>query len=182
MKMFVTRLVLFLTVIHHGLSTKSYYIQLNDVDLNTCENDNVVFDILSFNLWSNELEIPGFLDCTLSFYLKKDYSAVYASYTIKIERKLGPMWVHVPCMNDYCSEQSLCTTIKNSCSSMKSCNRNCQLSPGSHTLDHISIPLKLHGLQYDVLTNGEYKFKVKFFDPNKTPIGCFNGYVTLRKK
>ena len=53
------RVLLFLSIVNQCLSINSYHIQLNDVELNSCDNSNNVFDILSFNLWSDYLEIPG---------------------------------------------------------------------------------------------------------------------------
>ncbi|CAF2696499.1 unnamed protein product [Rotaria sp. Silwood2] len=173
-------LSLFLSIINQCLSLNSYSIQLNDIDLNSCDNSNNVFDILSFNLWSNYLEIPGDLDVSLSFYLNRNYSTIQPTYTIKIERKLGPIWINLPCITDHCSEQSLCTLIQNSCSSINSCKKTCQLSSGSHTLEHIRIPIKPQLFEHQLFTNGQYKFKIKFYDHTKTSIGCFNGYITLR--
>jgi hypothetical protein len=178
--MYVIVLV-FLSIIHSCLSINSYHIQLNDIELNSCVRSNNVFDILSFNLWSDYLEIPGYLDVSLSFRLTQNYSTIDSTYTIKFQRKLGPIWINIPCITDHCSDQSLCTLIKNSCSSIKYCNNNCQLLSGSHTLKKIRIPLKQTLFQYELFTNGQYKFKIKFYDHTKTTIGCFNGYTTLRK-
>ncbi|CAF1399257.1 unnamed protein product [Rotaria magnacalcarata] len=175
------RLLLFVFMIDLCLSTKSYTIQLNDIDLNSCNNANYIFDILSFNIWTDYLEIPGFFDCSLSFNLKQNYSAVHSTYSIQLDRKLGPLWMPIPCITDDCSEQSLCTLMKSSCSSKKSCTTNCQLSSGSHTLEHIRIQLKSTLLEHEIFTNGQYRFKIKFYDHKKKSIGCFTGYLTLRK-
>jgi hypothetical protein len=154
---------------------------LNDVELNSCGEGNDLFDILSFNLWSDDLQIPGYLAVSLSFRLTQNYSATHSTYTIKIERKLGPIWMNIPCIIESCSGQSLCTLIKNSCSSILNCKKDCELSSGSHTLEHIRIALKQTFFQHELFTNGQYKFKIKFYDNTKKITGCFNGYITLRK-
>jgi hypothetical protein len=173
--------LVFFSIIQQCLSINSYHIQLNDVELNSCDNSNDVFDILSFNLWSDYLEISGYLDASLSFRLSQNYSITHSTYTIKFQRKLGFIWMNIPCVTDQCSGQSLCTLIKSSCGSIESCNNNCQLLSGSHTLRQIRIPLKQTLFQHELFTNGQYKFKIKFFDHTKTIKGCFNGYITLRK-
>lgn len=179
--MYFITVFLFFSIIHQGFSTHSYHIQLNDVDLNSCNNAKHVFDILSFNLWSDSLEIPGYFDAALSFNVKQNYSAVDATYSIKVERKLGPVWIDMPCITEQCTDQSLCTLIKTSCSSKKYCKNHCQLSTGSHTLDMIHIPLKSNLFEHEILTTGQYKFKIKFYDARKTTIACFDGYITLKK-
>jgi hypothetical protein len=179
MRMYI-KVLLSLSIISQCLAINSYHIQLNDVELNSCDKSNDLFDILSFNLWSDYVEIPGYLDVSLSFRLSQNYSTIHSTYTIKFERKLGPIWMSIPCITDSCSGKSLCTLIKNSCSSLKYCDKDCHLSSGSHTLERIQIPLKQTLLQYELFTNGQYKFKIKFYNM-KTIIGCFNGYITLRK-
>jgi hypothetical protein len=174
-------ILLFLSIINQCLSINSYHIQLNDVDLNSCHENKQLFHILSFNLWSDYMQIPGYLDASLSFRLTQNYSTVHSTYTMKFQRKLGPIWMNIPCITDTCSGQSLCKLIKNSCSSITYCNKDCQLSSGSHTLEYIRIPLKETFFRHEIFTNGQYKFKIKFYDNTKAIIGCFNGFIMLKK-
>ncbi|CAF1203169.1 unnamed protein product [Adineta steineri] len=158
----------------------SYHIQLDDVDLNSCVENKNVFNILSFNLWSDYLEMPGYLDASLSFRLTQNYSTVHSTYSIQFERKIGPLWINIPCITDSCFGQSLCILIQNSCGSIKSCNKNCQLSTGSHTLEHIRLPLKNSFFEHKIFTKGQYKFKIQIYDNANTIVGCFTGYITLK--
>jgi hypothetical protein len=88
---------------------------------------------LSFNLWLDYLEIASYLDVPLSLRLTQNVS----TYTIDVERKLGP----------YSSFHRLL----------------------------------YKRTEYEIFTNGQYKFKIKFDDNTKTTIGHFNSDITLKR-
>jgi hypothetical protein len=188
--------LLFLLVPHtYGLT---YSVQMNDIDLNCIKESAKIsttpIQILSFNIWDNQLSIPGALDLLLAFNVTKKLSADI-QFSTKIERKFGPAWIDLPCLSGIgaCDKQSLCNLIQRACKTnsfiranskdnKKSCP--CDLDIGIYTIEHVPIYIKRKKSAKLVrpITTGQYRFKVKFVEgKGKTTVGCVIGYLTLLK-
>ncbi|CAF2579516.1 unnamed protein product [Rotaria sp. Silwood2] len=171
---------------------------MSDVDLN-CREENTKLssfpiEILSFNIWNNQLSIPGTLDFLMSFNVTKKLSNDI-EFSTKIQRKLGPNWIHVPCLAGIggCEKQSLCSLIQKACktnSFIQSNSKNsknpcsCDLDIGIYTIEHVPINIKRKksAKLAQPITPGQYRLQVMFLKskPN-TIIGCVIGYLTLLK-
>jgi len=188
-------LILFLLI--HQVCGSSYTVQMNDVDLN-CVKDSkklISFPIetLSFNIWNNQLSIPGTLDLSLSFNVTKKLSNDI-QFSTKVQRKIGPTWIDLPCLAGIgaCDKQSLCDLIQQACKTngfkrsnindnRKSCS--CDLDIGTYTIEHapIHIKRKKSVKLAKPVTTGQYRFKIKLETKAKTTVGCVIGYLTLFK-
>ncbi|CAF1040407.1 unnamed protein product [Rotaria sp. Silwood1] len=192
--MFILALFLFI----HSISGLSYFVQLNDVDLN-CRKENpkltsFPIEILSFNIWNNQLSIPGALDFLMSFNVTKKLSNDI-EFSTKIQRKLGTSWIHLPCLSGIstCDKQSFCGLIQKACktkSFIRSNNKDnknscsCDLDIGTYTIEHIYINIK-HKKSAKLaqsLTPGQYRFQLVFVkSKTDTMVGCVIAYFTLLK-
>jgi hypothetical protein len=188
-------LILFLLI--HEIRGSSYTVQLNDIDLNCVQESkkSISFPIttLSFNIWNNQLSIPGTLDLSLSFNVTKKLSND-TQFSTKIQRKFGPTWIDLPCLSGIgaCDKQSLCDLIQQACKTngfkrpKNNDNRNscpCDLNIGTYTIEHVPIHIKRKKSVKIVkpITTGQYRFKLKLETRTKIPVGCVIGYLTLLK-
>lgn len=179
----------------------SYQIRMDDVDLN-CQNDSPKsstssINILAFNIWNNQISIPGQLDFSLSFNVTKKLTDDL-QLSMKIERQMARFWIEMPCLSGLgtCDSMKFCDFLKQACNANhlvrpkikgnnpKSCS--CDLDPGIYTLEHATTYLKYKRRAQLVkpITTGKYRFKLNIFD-NKmkktSPTGCVVGYLTLSK-
>ncbi|CAF1409735.1 unnamed protein product [Adineta steineri] len=175
-----------------------YTVQMNDVDLNCLKDSKKLSSfsirVLSFNIWNDQLSIPGILDLSLSINVTKKLSA-NIQFSTKVERKFGLAWIDLPCLAGIgaCDKQSLCDLIKQACKTngfIRKNNQNtktscsCDLDIGIYTIEHVPINIKRKKSAKLVkpVTTGQYRFKVKFFETkSKTTVGCVTGYLTLLK-
>lgn len=170
---------------------------MNYVDLNCRKEASKLsvmpIDILSFNIWDNQLSVPGTLDLSLSFNVTKKLSNDIL-FSTKQQRRLGLSWIHVPCFTGIgeCDKQLLCSLIRHKCKmnafvgtthrrNQSSCP--CDLGVGTYTIEHISLPImrKKSAKLVQPITPGQYRFQVMFFSQKKSQIGCVIGYLTLSK-
>nr|ACI90384.1 GM2 ganglioside activator precursor-like protein [Philodina roseola] len=179
----------------------TYQILMEDVDLN-CLKDSSKFsppsiDILGFNIWNNQVSVPGQLDFSLSFNVTKKLSSDL-QLSAKIDRQMARIWVELPCLSGLgtCDQVKFCDFLQQACkvnqfirptikgSNQKSCP--CDLDPGIYTLEHAKTYLKYKKRAQLIkpLTTGKYRFKLNIFD-NKMKkanvVGCVVGYLTLSK-
>lgn len=169
---------------------------MNDVDLN-CRKENIKstlfsVEILSFNIWSNELSIPGTVDFAISLNVTKKLSNDIQLST-KFQRKLGSTWIHLPCLTGAgaCDKQSLCDLIQRACktNSFIQSNRkdnktscSCDLDTGIYTIEHIRINLthKKTAKLVKPITPGQYRLQMSFLKGKANDVvGCVVGYLTL---
>ncbi|CAF0770183.1 unnamed protein product [Rotaria sordida] len=189
-------LILFLFI--HPISSLSYTVQMNDVDLN-CRKEATKLssphiEILSFNIWSNELSIPGTLDFLMSLNVTKKLSNDI-EFSIKVQRKLGSSWINLPCLagTSACEKQSFCGLIQNACKNKSFIRPNikdnknscsCDLDIGTYTIEHflIHIKRKKSAKLTQSITPGQYRFHVMFLKTKPyTTVGCVVSYLTLLK-
>jgi len=188
-------LILFLLI--HQIYGSSYTVQMNDVDLNCIKDSKKLtsfpIEILSFNIWNNELSIPGTLDLSLSFNVTKKLSNDI-QFSTKVQRKLGPTWIDLPCLAGVsaCDKQSLCDLIQQACkkNGFKRSNINndgkpcpCDLDIGTYTIEHFPIHIKRKKSVKlaKPVTTGQYRFKINLETKAKITVGCVIGYLTLFK-
>ncbi|CAF1341905.1 unnamed protein product [Adineta steineri] len=162
-----------------------YTVQMNDVDLNCLKDSKKLSSfsirVISFNIWNDQLSIPGILDLSLSINVTKKLSADI-QFSTKVERKFGLAWIDLPCLAGIgaCDKQSLCDLIKQACKTngfIRKNNQNTKLH-----VPAISILREKSAKLVKPVTTGQYRFKVIFFETkSKTTVGCVTGYLTLLK-
>lgn len=169
---------------------------MTDIDLDCIKESTKLTSfpirILSFNIWNNQLFIPGPLDLSMSLNVTKKLSNDI-QFSTKLQRKLGPTWIDLPCLAGIgaCDKQSLCDLIQQACKTngfkrpnnkdnKKPCS--CDLDIGTYTIEHFPIHIK-HKKSAKLakpVTTGQYRFKVKFSETKaKITVGCVIGYMTL---
>lgn len=176
----------------------SYTIQMNEVDINCLKEPKRVSSmpivVLAFNLWNNEISVPGTLDLSLSLNVTAKLTRDI-QFSTKVERKLGPAWIDLPCLAGIgaCDKLSFCDLIKQACKTKSFIRSNakgaqnpcsCDLDVGTYTIEHVPIQIKRKksAKLMKPVTTGQYRFKIKFFEAtNKAVLGCVNGYFTLSK-
>jgi hypothetical protein len=188
--------VLFLLI--HEIYGSNYTVQMNDIDLNCVRESNKLssysIKTLSFNIWTNEISVPGILDLSLSFNVIRKLSN-NIQFSTKFQRKFGPTWIALPCLagSGACDKQSFCDLIQQACktnSFIRSNNKDdkkpctCDLDIGTYTIEHFPFNIKRKNSVKlaKPITTGQYRFKVTFLEAKaKTTVGCVIGYLTLLK-
>jgi hypothetical protein len=191
-------LPLILLLLVHQVHGSSYTIQMNDVDVNCLKEpqklSSLPMVVLAFNIWNNQLTVPGTFDLSLSLNVTKKLSRDI-QFSTKVERKLGPAWIDLPCLAGIgaCDKLSFCDLIQQACKSKSFIRSNtrgaqnacsCDLDVGTYTIEHVPIKIKRKksAKLMKPVTTGQYRFKVKFFETKtKAVAGCVNGYFTLSK-
>ena len=180
----------------HRAAGASYAVQFTDVDYSCLkEPTSSAMKILSFNMWTNQLSVPGLLDLSFAFNVTKPLLNNVQIHT-KVERKVGTTWVSIPCLLGIgaCDNQTLCNLIQDACktnhfirpnSKEKKSSCSCQLETGVYTMEHARVYIK-HKRSVKLtklMGTGKYRFNIKFIEskPKATTAGCIMGYVTLLK-
>ena len=171
---------------------------MNEVDVNCVKEPkklpSLPIQIIAFNIWNNELSIPGALDLSMSINVTTKLSDK-VQFSTKVERKFGPAWIDLPCLAGIgaCDKLSFCDLIKQACQSKSLIRSNaknasnpcsCDLDIGTYTFEHVPIKIKRKksAKLMKPMTTGPYRFKIKFFEQKtKATVGCVNGYLTLFK-
>lgn len=190
--------VIFFLLVIQQIDGASYIVKMNEVDVNCIKEPtklpSLPIQIIAFNIWNNELSIPGVLDLSMSINVTKKLSDKI-QFSTKVERKLGPAWIDLPCLAGIgaCDKLSFCDLIKQACKNKSLIRSNvknasnlcaCDLDVGTYTLEHVPINIKRKksAKLMKPVTTGPYRFKIKFFEPKtKATVGCVNGYLTLFK-
>ncbi|UJR28489.1 hypothetical protein I4U23_009727 [Adineta vaga] len=187
-----------LLVLIHQIYGSSYIIKMNEVDVNCLKEptklSSLPIQVLAFNIWNNQLSVPGTLDLSLSINVTKKLSN-NIQFSTKVERKVGPAWIDLPCLAGIgaCDKLSFCDLIQQACKTKSFIRQNkqntkdpcsCDLDIGTYTIEHVPIKIKRKKSIKLIkpITTGPYRFKIKLFEPKtKTTVGCVNAYLTLFK-
>ncbi|CAF1000523.1 unnamed protein product [Adineta ricciae] len=190
--------VVFFLLLIQQIYGSSYTVKMNEVDVNCIKESkklsSLPIQIIAFNIWNNELSLPGALDLSMTINVTKKLSDKI-QFSTKVERKFGSAWLDLPCLAGIgaCDKLSFCDLIKQACQSKSLIRANaknasnpcsCDLDTGIYTFEHVPMKIKRKKSAKLVkpMTTGTYRFKIKFFEPKtKAPVGCVNGYLTLFK-
>ncbi|BFZ09166.1 hypothetical protein BsWGS_12205 [Bradybaena similaris] len=160
------------------------------VTVNSCtKNPTDDINIKSFNIDPSPIQVPGSLSLALAVDVRKSIEGNLRADVI-IRRKLGPVWIPVPCFNNVgsCTYTDVCSLLRNlatnGCPAVLTAINltcSCPVAAGTYTLPHQTFHIDTNtvGISTSILA-GQYQANVRLTDANThTEIACFDVAATL---